>query len=80
MEKQLYKNSKTFKWIGTILVLTGILITNLNIYPANILVHGLGAVSWTVAGYLSKDKAIMTNFSLQLPLFAIGFVNAFGAT
>ena len=80
MEKQLYKNSKTFKWIGTILVLTGILLTNLNIYPANILVHGLGAVSWTVAGYLSKDKAIMTNFSLQLPLFAIGFVNAFGAT
>ena len=39
--------------------------------------HGLGAVFWTVAGYLAKDKAIMTNFSLQLPLFAVGLVNAF---
>ena len=67
-----------FKWIGTGLVLTGILLTNINIYPINIVIHGAGALSWTVAGYLAKDKAIMTNFSLQLPLFIIGFINAFG--
>jgi len=30
-------------------------------------------VGWTVAGYLSKDKAILTNFGLQIPLFLIGF-------
>ena len=68
---------KIFKWIGTVLVLTGILLTNLNIYPVNIVTHGLGALSWTVAGYLGKDKAILTNFSLQLPLFFMGVVNAF---
>ena len=68
---------KTFKWIGTALVLTGILLTNLNIYPVNIVTHGLGALSWTVAGYLAKDKALLTNFSLQLPLFFIGLVKAF---
>ena len=78
MGKQIHENSKTFKWIGTILVLIGILLTNLNIYPANIIIHGLGAVSWTLAGYLAKDKAIITNFSLQLPLFVIGLVNAIG--
>ena len=68
---------KTFKWIGTAMVLTGILLTNLNIYPVNIVTHGLGALSWTFAGYLDKDTAILTNFSLQLPLFFIGVVNAF---
>ena len=68
---------KTFKWIGTALVLTGILLTNLNIYPVNIVTHGLGALSWTVAGYIAKDKAILTNFSLQLPLFFMGIINAF---
>ncbi len=72
------EKSKLFKWIGTGLVLSGILLTNLNIYPANIVIHGLGATSWTAAGYFAKDKAIMTNFSLQLPLFFIGLVNAFG--
>jgi len=25
------------------------------------------------AGFLSKDKAILTNFGLQIPLFLIGF-------
>ena len=70
-------HSKKFKWAGTTFVLMGILLTNLNIYPANIMIHGLGAVFWMVAGYLAKDKAIMTNFSLQLPLFMVGLVNAF---
>lgn len=68
---------KLIKWLSTGLVLTGILLTNVNIYPVNILIHGTGAVGWTIAGYLAKDRAILTNFGLQLPLFAIGFINAF---
>ena len=64
---------KYLKWFSTFLVLTGIFLTNLNIYPINILFHGLGVVGWTIAGYVSKDKAILTNFGLQIPLFIIGF-------
>ena len=63
---------KYLKWISTLLVLTGILFTNLNYYPVNIYFHGLGVVGWTVAGYLFRDKAILTNFGLQIPLFLIG--------
>ena len=40
---------KYLKWISTFLVLTGILLTNLNIYPLNIYFHGLGVVGWTIA-------------------------------
>ena len=43
------------KWSGTALVLTGIFLTNLNIYPANIMIHGAGALCWTAAGFLSRD-------------------------
>jgi hypothetical protein len=35
------------------------------------------AAGWTFAGYVNKDKAIMTNFGLQLPLFVIGYINLF---
>ena len=35
--------------------------------------HGAGVVGWTIAGFLLKDKAILTNFGLQIPLFLIGF-------
>ena len=65
----------TIKWISTFLVLAGILLTNLNLYPFNIFVHGLGAVGWTFAGYMSSDRAIMTNFGLQIPIFLVGYVN-----
>ena len=64
---------KYLKWISTSLVLTGILLTNLNIYPVNIMFYGVGVVGWTIAGFLTKDKAILTNFGLQIPLFLIGF-------
>jgi hypothetical protein len=63
---------KYLKWISTTLVLTGILLTNLNIYPINIYLHGLGVIRWTIAGFIAKDKAILTNFGLQIPLFLIG--------
>ena len=62
------------KWISTVLVLTGILLTNLNLYPLNIYFHGLGVIGWTIAGLLFKHKAILVNFGLQIPLFLFGFL------
>lgn len=65
----------TIKWMSTFLVLAGILLTNLNLYPFNIFIHGFGAIGWTFAGYMSSDRAIMTNFGLQIPIFLVGYVN-----
>jgi hypothetical protein len=68
---------KQLKWTSTVLILFGIFLTNLNLYPLNIFSHGLGAVGWSIVGYLSKDKALMTNFGLQIPLFIFGYYNYF---
>jgi hypothetical protein len=64
---------QSLKWLSTTLVLTGILLTNINEYPINIIFHGLGVLGWTLCGFISKDRAIMTNFGLQIPLFLFGF-------
>ena len=66
----------TLKWSSTFLVLTGILIAQFNIYPLYIFIHSVGAIGWMISGYLMKDKAVMTNFGLQLPIFAIGYMKA----
>ena len=68
---------KQLKWTSTVLILFGILLTNLNFYPLNIFSHGLGAVGWSIVGIMSRDKALMTNFGLQIPLFVIGYYNYF---
>ena len=51
---------KYLKWISTFFVLTGILLTNLNIYPLNIFLHGAGVLGWTISGFILKEKAIIT--------------------
>ena len=73
----MYLINNYLKWVSTFFVLSGILLTNLNIYPVNIFLHGLGVVGSTVAGFVLKDKAILTNFGLQIPLFFIGYINLY---
>ena len=63
---------KLLKWGSTVAVLSGIILTNLNIFTLNIIIHGTGALGWTIAGYITKDRALLTNFCLQLPIFAFG--------
>ena len=81
MKKKLKKISdksiQTMKWLGTGFVLFGILLTNLNNYPLNIFLHGTGVIFWTVSGFFSRDKAILTNFGFQIPIFAFGIINFF---
>ncbi len=73
LKKIIVKNN--LKWLATFLVLFGILLTNLNIYPLNLYFHGSVVLIWTYVGFIRRDKAIMTNFGLQIPLFIIGFYN-----
>jgi len=67
----------TLKWGSTFLVLSGILVAQFNVYPLYIFIHSVGALGWMMSGYLMEDKAVMTNFGLQLPIFAIGYMNYF---
>ncbi|MCX7191819.1 hypothetical protein [Candidatus Methylopumilus planktonicus] len=50
----------------------------MNLYPYNIFSHSLGVLGWTFTGYVNKDRAILINFGLQIPLFMIGYFKLFG--
>ena len=72
-----FLQKKNLKWLGTALVFIGILLMYLNIYPLNIFFHGPGIIAWTIHGYINKDKAVLTNFALQIPFSVIGFYKYF---
>ena len=61
------------KWFSSLCLLTGILCTNLNIYPFNIYFQSIGAISWIIVSYAVRDRYMMLNFLPQIPLFAIGY-------
>ncbi len=67
----------TLKWASTFFILTGILAAQFNMYPIYIFIHSIGALGWVASGYLMKDKVIMTNFGLQIPIFIVGYINYF---
>ena len=68
---------KYLKWISTFLVLTGILLTNLNMYPINIMFHGAGVVGWTIAGFLSKDKLYLQTLDYRYLYLWLDFINCY---
>ena len=69
--------NKYLKWASTALILSGILLTSINFYPLNIFVHSAGSLGWTLVGYVNKDRALMVNFGIQIPIFALGYAKVF---
>ncbi len=65
------------KWSSTFFILSGILMAQFNLYPYYIFMHSIGAAGWMLSGYMMNDKAVMTNFGLQIPIFIIGYLNYF---
>ena len=70
---KLYK-IKVLKWIATTLTLIGILTFYLDYYPISIIPHSLGIIIWTVVGIITKDKPLLVNFSLQIPILIVGIL------
>ena len=68
------KNIKFLKWTATVLTLTGILTFYLDFYPYSMIPHSFGILCWTVVGIITKDKPLLANFSLQIPIILAGIV------
>ena len=62
------------KWSSTILTLGGILTFYLDYYPYSKVPHGLGIIGWTIVGTVTKDKPLLTNFALQIPIMFAGII------
>lgn len=65
---------KTIKWFGTLLCLSGIPLTALNIYPANIVIGLIGSAIWALAGYVQDDMALFTVEIVAVAFYFIGIV------
>lgn len=65
---------KTLKWLGTLLCLFGILLTAINIYPANIVIGFLGSTLWAAAGYAQDDMPLFTVEIVAVAFYFAGIV------
>ena len=63
---------KALKWTATTLTLSGILTFYLDFYPYSMIPHSFGILCWTAVGIITKDKPLLANFSLQIPIILAG--------
>ena len=56
-----YDLSWYVKWCSSLLVLTGMLLTAVDIYPYNLIFHLFGVMGWCIVGLLWHDPCIDTS-------------------
>ena len=64
----------TFKWAGTGICLLSILLTALNIYPANLVLGFIGSTMWAIAGYSLDDTPLFVVEAVAVVFYAGGIV------
>ena len=51
------------KYFSAITIVTAIVLHAFNYHPWNVMVHLVGACTWTIVGFAWKEKSILLNFS-----------------
>ena len=67
------------KWVSSIVIIAGMVLSSGNIYPLNIWVHMFGVTGWLVVGMLWHDRALIFLNGIAIFVFASGLVNHYYA-
>jgi hypothetical protein len=60
------------KWVSTVILLTGMSLTSLEVAPFNLFFHLVGVSGWLVVGMLWHDRALITINSVGVFIFLTG--------
>ncbi len=62
------------KWVSTIILILGMILTSNNLYPFNLFVHSLGLFGWLIVAIIWNDRALIVINSVSCALLANGIV------
>ena len=63
------------KWIASIILIVGVILTSNNIYPFNLMVHALGMFGWFIVAIIWNDRALLVINAVSLVLLLNGLVS-----
>ena len=63
------------KWIASIILVIGVILTSNNIYPLNLMVHALGMFGWFIVAVIWNDRALLVINAVSLVLLINGLVS-----
>jgi len=62
------------KWVSSIILVVGVILTSNNIYPLNLMVHALGMFGWFIVAIIWNDRALLVVNAVSLSLLLNGLV------
>ena len=63
------------KWIASIILVVGVILTSNNIYPLNLMVHAIGMFGWFIVAIIWNDRALLVINAVSLVLLVNGLVS-----
>ena len=63
------------KWIASIILVVGVILTSNNIYPLNLIVHAIGMFGWFIVAVIWNDRALLVINAVSLVLLINGLVS-----
>ena len=63
------------KWIASVILVGGVILTSNNIYPLNLIVHAIGMFGWFIVAIIWNDRALLVVNAVSLALLLNGLVS-----
>ena len=70
-----YTHDWYIKWIASIILVGGVILTSNNIYPLNLIVHAIGMFGWFIVAIIWNDRALLVINAVSLVLLINGLVS-----
>lgn len=70
-----YDLSWYVKWSSSIVIIVGMILSSLNVYPINLFVHTVGVAGWLWVGFLWHDRALILLNGIAIAVFVLGIGN-----
>ena len=62
------------KWIASVILVGGVILTSNNMYPLNLIVHAIGMFGWFIVAIVWNDRALLVINAVSLALLLNGLV------
>jgi hypothetical protein len=62
------------KWVSSIILILGMILTSNNIYPLNLVLHIIGIGGWLVVAMMWNDRALMVINSIGIVIYINGIL------
>ena len=63
------------KWVASLILLVGMLLTSNNLFPYNLFVHIIGLTGWLIVAMMWNDRALIIINSVSIAILTNGLIH-----